>query len=33
MLSLQAFRKFDKDGSGDVYIEDLLGVYFDHKHP
>ena len=30
---MQTFRKFDKDGSEEVSIEDLLGAYFDHKHP
>ena len=30
---LQAFRKFEKDESGEVSIDDLLGVYSVHKHP
>lgn len=32
-LILQAFRKLDRDGSGEVTADDLKGVYNGKKHP
>ena len=30
---MQAFRKLDRDGSGELTIDDLRGVYNGKKHP
>jgi len=29
----QAFNKFDRDGSGKIDIDDLVGLYDGSKHP